>query len=91
MIYLHKDEAAKLFIALGNPNAVKICKMLYSYKALESEELFGLIKCNVNEYNEQINNLNELNIIIINKKIEINKDLIDELMSFITTKCKCIK
>lgn len=41
---MHKDEAARGFAILANPNRVKICKMLYNKGDLSYDELHAIFE-----------------------------------------------
>lgn len=88
---MHKDDAAKLFGVLSDGSRVKICKMLYLKGSLDFDELLNLIGCDDIKLNEHLNLLIESELVIKEDKYLINSELLDTLMSFISTPCGCAK
>lgn len=87
---MHKEEAGKLFANLGNPDRVKIVKMLYHNPSLNFEQLQQRVDLSVLELNAQLDILLESGLITQNgTAYGCNKELVDSLMSFIPTKCSC--
>lgn len=87
---MHKDEAAKLFAGLSDPNCVKIVKMLYHNSALNLDQLEERMGVSRLELKSHLQGLLDLGL-IENKETSYfcNKELVDSLMSFIPTKCSC--
>ncbi|MDE5565518.1 MAG: helix-turn-helix domain-containing protein [Anaeroplasmataceae bacterium] len=87
---MHKEEAGYLFNILGNPDRVKIVKMLYHNVSLTNEQIIERMNLDFNVIEEHLKTLINANL-IQNKDYcyFCNKELIDTLMSFITTRCKC--
>ena len=88
---MHKDDASLLFAVLGDASRVKIVKMLYNMSAMNEEQLCQRLN------GEDLKNHLE---ILLNSRLvfkndislyECNKSLVDELMHFVTTPCKCCK
>ena len=82
---MHKDEAAALFKIIGEPSRVKALKFLYNLGPMSLDELLEL-----GTTFTDIQILKENELIIENDKFEVNKDLLDSLLSFIQTKCGCM-
>lgn len=87
---MHKEEASVLFAGLGHPDRVKIVKMLYHNETLSITQLLERMGIDAANIELHLQALKELKIV----KLEgyycsCNKELIDQLMSFITTKCGC--
>ena len=88
---MHKDDASVLFSVLGDSNRVKIVKMLYNKSALSEEQLKTIFEGV--ELKDHLEILLNSQLIFKNEHAlyECNKPLVDELMHFITTPCKCCK
>lgn len=89
---MHKKEASILFGVLANENAVKMAKMLYNIGPMNYDSLFNIIGASKEEFEANLDNLikNEL----VNKNDDvyaINQELLETLLGFITTPCKCSK
>lgn len=88
---MHKDDASLLFAVLGDASRVKIVKMLYNRSAMSEEQLQEKIdgEC----LKDHLEILLNSQLIFKNDHFlyECNKSLVDELMHFITTPCKCCK
>lgn len=87
---MHKEEAGKLFSILGNPDRVKIMKMLYHNQTLNIEQLQQRMNLPILELSSHLDILLESGLITQNGTTYVcNKELVDSLMSFIPTKCSC--
>lgn len=87
---MHKEEAGKLFASLGDGTRVKIVKMLYHNTTLSLSNLCERMGMSSSELEPHLNILLEVGL--ISKQGELyscNKDLVEALMTFITTKCGC--
>ena len=92
---MHKEEASKLFSALADESRVKIVKMLYHNSELSDNQLLERLNCDEEKLLEQLSILLEADLIQVKLRnlspfYSCNKVLVDELMSFIQTKCKCM-
>lgn len=88
---MHKQEASILFRALSNPNSVKVAKMLYNKGNLSNNELKLIMNIDEKSYNLALKELSDVNLIFVNEMVELNKPLLEQLLSFITTPCGCMK
>lgn len=90
---MHKEEASLGFKHLSNPHNVKIVKMLYVKGDLNVSALMEKIEIEEDELKGLLNELVEGNLITTTDNINysVNKDYVDTLMSFVSTKCKCTK
>lgn len=87
---MHKDDASFLFSVLGNASRVKIVKMLYNKSSMNEETLIE--KMEGEDLKEHLDILLKSQLIFKNdKEYECNKPLVEELMQFIVTPCKCCK
>lgn len=87
---MHKEEAAKLFASLGDESRVKIVKMLYHNTALNLNNLCDRMGMSSAEIEPHLNLLIEVELISKQEdQYSCNKDLVEALMTFITTKCGC--
>ncbi len=87
---MHKQEASILFRVLGNETAVKAMKMLYNRGKMDFDTLAKVVGADEEEFNLALHNLTNNSLVIINDGIfEVNKALLDELLSFIVTPCGC--
>lgn len=87
---MHKQEAAHLFAILGDEDIVKSLKLLYNLGDLSFNELS--LRVDSNDLDAKLELLIKENLVsLIDEKYHANRELIDELMSFITTACKCMK
>lgn len=87
---MHKDEAGKLFASLGDPNRVKIVKMLYHNTTLNLEQLEERMGLSIVELKAHIQVLIDAGLILKNETAyECNREVVDTLMAFIPTKCSC--
>ena len=84
---MHKEEAGMLFECLGNPNRVKIVKLLYHTSFLTLVELEERIGISLLELKTHLQKLTDCNLIFSNEnKYKCNKELVDTLMNFIDRK-----
>lgn len=89
---MHKNEAAELFKVLSNPECTKICKMLYNKGDLSFNDLILIIGVDSGTLKLLLHPLVEKGLVVKNDDIyKINKEYIDELMSFISTPCGCAR
>lgn len=87
---MHKEEASRLFAVLGNPDCVKIVKMLYHNEQFNLEQLSSRMDLTGIELKTHIKNLCDVELILKdNETYRCNRVLVDSLMSFIITKCSC--
>ena len=87
---MHKDDAAKLFALLSDGDRVKIVKKLYMNNVLSYDELKDIIDTSEEKLKKDLSQLVSANMIKVDQNSYTpNKDLIDELMNFIKTPCKC--
>ena len=89
---MHKKEASELFNVLGNEDRVKIMKMLYNRGDLTFKELLSIIDCDEKELTDSLEKLLYFNLITTDNEIySCNRELLNELLSFIVTPCGCVK
>lgn len=89
---MHKKEASELFNVLGNEDRVKIMKMLYNRGDLTFKELLSIIGCDEKELTDILEKLLYFNLITTDNEIySCNRELLNELLSFIVTPCGCVK
>ena len=87
---MHKDEASRLFASLGDPNRVKIVKMLYHNSTLSIERLSQMMDLSSLELKAHLNVLTEVDLVKKqNEDYCCDKELLDTLLSFIPTRCGC--
>lgn len=87
---MHRDEASELFACLGDMDRVKIMKMLYNNELMTYDQLNQRMGLEMEELKSQVLILEKLNFLSIQQDvIKCNKNLVDTLMTFITTKCSC--
>lgn len=87
---MHKDEASYLFSVLGKPYRVKIVKMLYHNVSLTSEQIKERLDLDETLVEAHLETLCRANLIQQKDySYFCNKELVDALMSFISTKCGC--
>ncbi len=92
---MHKQEASILFKALSEPNRVKIVKVLYHNKEFCVNELLNKVDCGQSTLCFHLKTLVNVNLLRQRKDgrktyYSCNKELVDQLMSFIPTRCKCM-
>lgn len=87
---MHKDEAARGFALLANPNRVKICKMLYNKGDLSYGELLAMMP-DEEELKKNLRILIEGGLIALADKYCIRKGYLDTLLDFIKTPCGCTR
>ncbi|MDE7214076.1 MAG: helix-turn-helix domain-containing protein, partial [Anaeroplasmataceae bacterium] len=79
---MHKDEASRLFASLGDPNRVKIVKMLYHNSTLSVERLSQMMDLSSLELKAQLNVLIEVGLVKKqNEDYCCDKELLDTLLS----------
>lgn len=87
---MHKEEAGLLFSCLGYPDRVKIVKLLYHNDNFTIQQLLERMNLEAVELDGHLQALSDAGLI---KKegyyCSCNKELVENLMSFITTKCSC--
>lgn len=89
---MHKKEASELFNVLGNEDRVKIMKMLYNRGDLTFKELLSIIDCDEKELTDSLEKLLYFNLITTDNEIySCNRELLNELLSFIITPCGCVR
>ncbi|MDE6407564.1 MAG: helix-turn-helix domain-containing protein [Anaeroplasmataceae bacterium] len=87
---MHKDEASRLFASLGDPNRVKIVKMLYHNETLSVEALTQIMDLSSLELKSHLSLLCEVGLVKKqNEEYCCNKELLDTLLAFIPTRCGC--
>lgn len=87
---MHKDEAARGFAILANPNRVKICKMLYNKGDLSYDELHAIFE-DEKALKDDLRILIEGGFVVVIDKYSLRKGYVDSLMNFIKTPCGCTK
>lgn len=87
---MHKDEAARGFALLANPDRVKICKMLYNKGDLSYEELLAMMP-DEEELKKNLRILIDGGLIALVDKYSIRKGYLDTLLDFIKTPCGCTR
>lgn len=89
---MHKKEASELFNVLGNEDRVKIMKKLYNRGDLTFKELLSIIGCDEKELTDSLEKLLYFNLITTDNEIySCNRELLNELLSFIITPCGCVR
>lgn len=89
---MHKKEASELFNVLENEDRVKIMKMLYNRGDLTFKELLSIIDCDEKELTDSLEKLLYFNLITTDNEIySCNRELLNELLSFIVTPCGCVR
>lgn len=89
---MHKKEASELFNVLGNEDRVKIMKKLYNRGDLTFKELLSIIGCDEKELTNSLEKLLYFNLITTDNEIySCNRELLNELLSFIITPCGCVR
>ncbi len=89
---MHKKEASELFNVLGNEDRVKIMKMLYNRGDLTFKELLSIIGFDEKELTDSLEKLLYFNLITTDNEIySCNRELLNELLSFIVTPCGCVR
>lgn len=87
---MHKEEASRLFASLGDPNRVKIVKMLYHNPNLNLEMLGNRMEVSSIELKAHLSILEEVGLVTKNADTyNCNKEVLETLLSFITTRCGC--
>ena len=87
---MHKDEASRLFLALGDENAVKMAKMLYNRGDMNYDTLLNVVGCSIISFNKALESMLNTNLVLLNNDIySINRELLDTLLKFIITPCGC--
>lgn len=89
---MHKQEASELFLVLGNPDRVKIMKFLYNNDIIYTLPMLENLVEFLDVLEKNLKVLLENNLLLKKENGYIcNKEKVDELMSFITTPCGCMK
>ena len=93
---MHKDEATALFKALSDESRVKICKTLYHNDSLCACNLLEMVDCKQATLSHHMKVLTDSGLVESAKDgkwmhYTLNKELLNELMSFISKPCKCTK
>lgn len=93
---MHKQEASILFKALGDESRVKIVKVLYNKGEICACKLLDIVECKQATLSHHLKVLSNLELITCRKDgkqrlYSCNKELVDELMSFVSTPCGCCK
>ncbi len=91
---MHKNDAAELFKVLGNPNRVKMLKILYNTESVSKNQFAKAFDCDDKALRYHLDLLTKCNLFKMNVTNEsetyvCNRELVDELMSFVSTRCKC--
>lgn len=89
---MHKQEVSELFLVLGNQDRVKIMKFLYNNDIIYTLPMLENLVEFLDELENNLKVLLENNLLLKKENGYIcNKEKVDELMSFITTPCGCMK
>ncbi len=93
---MNKSEASILFKALGDETRIKIVKMLYHTEEICACKFLDLVDCGQSTLSHHLSILSKCGMLSQRrdgKKIlySCNKDLVDQLMNYIKTKCNCYK
>ena len=93
---MHKEEASQLFNVLGNVSRIKIVKVLYHNKEICACKFLDMISCKQSTLSHHLNVLLKNKLVFKRKEgtnvfYSCNKELVDQLMSFIASKCKCVQ
>ena len=87
---MHKDDAAKLFSALGDENAVKMVKMLYNKGDMSFDKLKEVVGCSLLDFNKALEAMLGCELVIMDNDIcSLNKELLNTLLKFLVTPCGC--
>ena len=92
---MHKQEASVLFKALGDETRVKIVKVLYHNQEICACKFLDMVDCAQSTLSHHLSILVEVGLLTHRKEgkkmlYSCNKQLVDELMTFIPTRCKCV-
>lgn len=95
-ITMHKAEASNLFKALGDETRVKIVKILYHTDEICACKFLDMVDCGQSTLSHHLSILSKCGLLSQRKEgkkilYSCNKDLVDQLMDFIKTKCNCCK
>lgn len=88
---MHKDEAARGFLLLSDPNRVKICKILYNQGDLSFDEIAVKMDLTEADLKKELKMLVDGGLVAICDKYTIRRGYIDSLLDFIKTPCGCCK
>lgn len=89
---MHKDQAAQLFGALSEPTRVKCMKLLYHNGEMDREKLALCNGVDEEKIKAETAVLADAGLIFVNGNVcRCNKQLLDELTSFIATPCGCVR
>lgn len=91
---MHKKEASYLFKALSDESRVKIVKKLYHNEELCACKILEFVDCLQPTLSHHLSILVDSGLLYSRKDgkwtyYKANKEMIDELMAFIKTPCKC--
>lgn len=91
---MHKEEVSKLFKVLSDESRLKIVKTLYHNEELYACKLLDVVDRVQSTLSHHMSILVESGLVNARKESKwihysINKELVDELMGFIATPCKC--
>lgn len=91
---MNKEEAGKLFKALGDKSRLKIVKILYHNDEICACKLLEAVNCNQSTLSHHMRVLVDSNLLYARKegkwvRYSCNKQLVDSLMNFIKTTCPC--
>ena len=93
---MNKTEASALFKVLSDESRVKICTMLYHNDSLCACNLLDMVDCKQATLSHHMKVLSTSGLVKATKEgkwmhYKLNKELLDELMSFIPKPCDCAK
>lgn len=89
---MHKQDASQLFAVLGNEDTVKMAKMLFNRGAMNYDTLHQVITQDEEALKKALTMMQECGLVFLdNDMYQINKPLLDELLSFIVTPCGCTR
>lgn len=93
---MNKTEASALFKVLSDESRVKICTMLYHNDSLCACNLLDMVDCKQATLSHHMKVLSSSGLVQATKEgkwmhYKLNKELLDELMAFISKPCDCAK
>lgn len=89
---MHKQEASILFGVLSDEDRLKMMKVLCVKGNMGVNDLLTLVNSEEKKFDKDLSILLCNNLVSTNEGLLVaNIDLVTELMSFITTPCKCMK
>ena len=89
---MHKQEASILFGVLSDEDRLKMMKFLCVKGNMGVNDLLTLVNSEEKKFDKDLSILLCNNLVSTNEGLLVaNIDLVNELMNFITTPCKCMK